>query len=270
MNTQLDDTVWHRARAAWPSLDVARGAFAEYLRERAEGTLDELQLGDLYLACACHQGDEQAIAAFRDRFGGAIRHAVSKAAPAGLGDEITQRVLTKLFVGDGDRSGAIARYGGRGKLSTWVQIVARREASNAVRSERQHHPDRARAAELLLTRAVLADDPELAGLKDRFRDAFKQAFADALSQLSARERNLLRYECLEQLTREQIAQLYGVSVKTVSRWRASCRSRLSQLTRQRFAAHAGVHDEDLDSAMRLIHSQIELSLSRLLPARAKR
>ncbi|MEZ4442746.1 MAG: sigma-70 family RNA polymerase sigma factor [Polyangiaceae bacterium] len=260
----VDDEAWAELRAAWPSLELSREIFDRYLEEHAQGPPDALHLADLYLACACARGNEGAIALFRERYGPALRHAIGRAAPTALCLEVEQRAFIKLFVSDGDRSPAITSYGGRGKLSTWVQVLARREALNAHRAERRHEKGPVEEAELL-RRAVDDATPELRAIEGRLHDAFKQAFADALAQLSARERNLLRYECIDALTREQIAKLYGVTVKTIGRWRAAVRERLGREVKARFVERAAVADSEIESIMRLVDSEVELSLSRLLP-----
>ena len=254
-----------QARAKWPAFEVPHAIFERYVIARAPSPEDfmALRLDDLYLACGCAEGDPQALAAFRDTLGPALRHAVSKAVPSGLVDEAQQRVLTKLFVAERPRRPAIASYNGRGKLATWVQVVARREASNTRRAERRRED--LHEQELLLRRAMCVVEDELAvGLKQAYRGAFKEAFAVALTKLSPRERNLLRYEVIDQLTIDKIARIYGVSASTVARWRARSRTRLFRLTRRCFRQAAEVSSADFPSAMRMIESRFDVSLARLL------
>jgi RNA polymerase sigma-70 factor (ECF subfamily) len=254
------------ARAAWPGITVAAARFNAYALDRAaDGALGALHLGDLYLACACADGDLGAIAELRRRFGPAIRHAAQQVAP-GLRDEVEQRVLTKLLVAEAGHEPDIARYNGLGKLATWLQVVARREACNALRSARRGELDREREAEILMRCSLQAEDELMAGMKRRYQREFKRAFEHALARLSPRERNLLRYECVDRLTIEQIARVYGVSASSVARWRARCREQLLRHTKEWFRLNAAIDADELESVLGLIASQLELSLARVLPA----
>lgn len=254
-----------RARAAWPGVLLAEARFLAYVEERVASGTDalSLHLEDLYIACACASGDERAIAAFRARFGPAIRHAARTAGESSQADEVVQRVFAKLFVAVGGQAPRITRYGGAGKLSTWLQVVSRREAQNLAREQRGATAGRGDDEDLLIL-AAAGDDPLFAGMKVQYAAAFRLAFADALGDLTARERNLLRYECVDELTRDQIARLYGVSTITVARWRAACRTRLFELTRDHFRARVGLGPSEFRSVLRVIESQMDVSLPRLL------
>jgi RNA polymerase sigma-70 factor (ECF subfamily) len=221
---------------------------------------------DLRLAAGCAAGDARALELFHTRFGPAIRHAVRGVVSPALADEVTQRVLAKLFVAEPEGTPAITSYNGSAKLSTWVQVVARRMACNAVRSEHKHRVDAPREVELILRHAPI--DHELVGDKRRYRATFKLAFEAAFAALSARERNLLRYECIDGLTLDAIARMHGVSVATIARWRARCRARLFRLTRDHFRAQASIAADEFPSVMKLIESQLDISLSRLFATTA--
>lgn len=234
--------------------------------ETIDDALKNRHISDLYLCCACARGDEAAIAAFRERFLPAIIHSVSRAAASHLVDEVTQIVMTKLFVSDGSKPPTIATYSGNGKLSTWVQVVARRQAHTGMRTEARRGAN-ARAEddiEQLLTHAFEGEEEVVAGLKQAYRERFKAAFRAAFAGLEPRERNLLRYECIDRLTRDQIAELYGVSRATVARWRAACRTKLFDETRRAFSESQQLDPTEFKSVMRLIESQLDVSLSRLL------
>jgi RNA polymerase sigma-70 factor (ECF subfamily) len=266
------DTLLAEARAAWSSARTSVDAFRGHLQERLDvaaltvDALGELRLGDLYIAYACSLGDERAIDAFQKRFRPAIRHAVSRAAPDNMTDEIVQQVIAKLFVAEPDKAAAICSYAGQGKLSTWLQVVARREARSRLRWEARHgraDPTEDEALERLMERAT-DDDSALAGLKHSYRAHFREAFRRAMESLTARERNLLRYECLDGLTRDEIGRIYGVSRPTVARWRAACRARLYDETERVFREELALEESEFASVLRMIESQLHVSLTRLL------
>jgi DNA-directed RNA polymerase specialized sigma24 family protein len=93
---------------------------------------------------------------------------------------------------------------------------------------------------------------------------FQRAFSQALLSLSDRERMVYRLHIVDGLTVKRIAKTYGVSRSTVSRWMASARSNVvaevQRLLRDELRASA----EDYKSLSRLLVSQLDLSVSRLL------
>jgi RNA polymerase sigma-70 factor (ECF subfamily) len=254
-----------QARDAWPGVAIDDDEIMRWVSARLDDdtSLDTLRIDELYLACGCAAGDVQALVHFRDRFTRAIAHAVSKMVPASMVDDGVQRVLVKLLVGSPERPPTIATYGGRGKLSTWIQVVARREASNTRRAAQAG--DRAHAAfEALCDVAADGEPGAPPQLKHAYRAAFKGSFHHALAALSARERNLLRYECVDRLTLDEIANIYRVNRSTVARWRAACRERLFAMTRRAFNEQLGIVDDEFGSVVRLIESQLDVSLRRVL------
>ena len=176
--------------------------------------------------------------------------------------------MIKLFVGTAGKQPAIASYRGDAKLSTWLQVVARRCARDVHRHDdaRRVGDDRRRDIEVMLASAIAGDDVPQA-LKASYLADFKRAFQQAFETLSTRERTMLRYELVDKLSRDQIGRVYGVSRATVGRWRRECRDKLYEQTRANFEAALRAGDDELDSVMRLIESQLEVSLSRLLGKR---
>jgi len=257
------------ARQAWPGVELDEAVFRRYVTERVEGDLPEalevLRLDELYLCCGCLGGQESALVAFGDRYRPAIIHAVSKVVPPAQVDDVVQQVMAKLFVTGADKPAAIGTFLGKGKLSTWLQVVARREASNAARADRASQPETTSSQlDTLYDHAMAEDSDAMPQLKREYRATFKESFREALGDLSPRERNLLRYECLDGLTLEQIAAIYCVSRASVARWRASCREKLYRTTRRRFNEQVGIGQSEFGTVMRLIESQLNVSLTRLL------
>ena len=245
------------ARAAWPAAEVADDVFAEYLSAR--DAVGSPHVGDLYLACACARGDQSAIAAF-------LRELVPhiEAAVLGLGadpaqvDEVRSQLCDALLVGSPP---GIATYAGRGQLRSWVRSIAVRMA--------MRHLGRTRAAggagdDALAALAAEADDPEIEHLKARYGAAFRAAFAEALAALTARQRNVLRQHYLDELTVDQLGGLYRVHRATAARWVAAARQALFDDTRKRMIEDLGLAPTDYDSILRLLHSQLDLSIQRHL------
>ncbi|HEU5058650.1 MAG TPA: hypothetical protein VFU21_19085 [Kofleriaceae bacterium] len=245
-------------RAAWPGVAVDEAAFAAHLA--AHGEAEPQHAADLYLAFGCARGDRAAVAGF-------LREMVPhiEAAVLGLGadpaqvDEVRAQLVDALLVGE--RPG-IATYAGRGQLRSWVRSIAVRMGM------RQLGRIRARAGaggdEALAALAADADDPEIEHLKSLYGDAFRAAFAAALAALTARQRNLLRQHYLDELTVDQLGALYRVHRATAARWVAAAREALFEDTRRRMIEALGLAPGDYDSLLRLLHSQLDLSIQRHL------
>jgi RNA polymerase sigma-70 factor (ECF subfamily) len=111
--------------------------------------------------------------------------------------------------------------------------------------------------------AALALDPETALLREQHRAPFQEALGAAMAALSARERNLLRLHFAEGWTLEQLATSYQVHRATVARWLAAGRAALVAGVGERLGDALGMTAGEVQSVVRLLGSQIDVSLSRL-------
>jgi RNA polymerase sigma-70 factor (ECF subfamily) len=252
-------------RAAWPDIALDVDAYARHLRRHLGTAPPEgarLNLGDLYLACACFHGDRAALEIFD---GEVLSHVPTflariDASPA-FADEVRQLLRRKLLVSDGAEP-KIAAYAGRGSLKSWVRAAAVRTALNLRRDERHNRPLEEREAELL---GGSDRDPELAHLQERYRADFEAAVAAALTELTARERTVLRMYFVEQMGYAALGRLFQVHPTTVSRWLAVAREHVLAETRRRLRERLGISASEIESLMRILPSQLGLSLERLLP-----
>jgi RNA polymerase sigma-70 factor (ECF subfamily) len=253
------------AAQAWPGLPFARaGAFAEALAREVPPGADPLEHlrglrgADRFLAYLCAEGEPAAIAAFEATLIPQMESALSEVrAPSGQRDEIKQLLRERFFVGRPGHPPVIAGYTGRGSLRGWVRISVLREVYRTAQSERRWQQ---LEEEQLARFAATEDDPELALLKEQYRDAFRTAFSGALQELSPRQRNLLRHYYLDGMTVEQIGRLYQFHKATATRQLARIRELLLEQTRQAMMSALAVGDADCDSILRLIKSQLEISI----------
>ena len=258
--------------ASWPALAVTPADFARHIAERIAATttdlgaaLDDLYPADLYLACACSKGDPAAVAAFEAAYGPMIRSFVERIdrAPAFV-SEVMQLVRQRVFVGTEATPPRIRSYAGRGPLAGWVGIAAQRIALDLVDKEKTE----ARARERAVADEIGAElDPELQYIKERYRDAFERAFASAVEDLGSRERALLRLQIAGGLTLEQIGTMYKVNASTISRWIAGVRTALLGETERLLRAELSLSPPEFTSLVRVLASQMDISVSRLLVER---
>ena len=259
---------------AWPALSLPPADFAAHLAQRipAEASdlaaaLDELHAADLYLACACARDVPGAIAAFEATHGGVVASFIARIdrAPSFVG-EVMQLVRQRVFVGSVDTPPRIRGYAGRGPLAGWVGIAAQRIALDLVDREKVE----ARARERAVADEIGAElDPELQYIKERYRDAFERAFARAVEDLGSRERALLRLQIAGGLTLEQIGTMYKVNASTVSRWIAGVRTALLSETERLLRAELSLSPPEFTSLARVLASQMDISVSRLLVERER-
>jgi RNA polymerase sigma-70 factor (ECF subfamily) len=260
------------AIASLLSRAMTRGRFAiddsefiAYLAARLPETtklsdLDQLHVDDLYLACALSHGDAAAMRVFEKEYVSDLRAAIASVDRSGIQrDDILQLVRARLFVADELHPPRIADYTGRGRLFSWLRVVVVREAISAVRK-----PKREALVEEVPEAAV--EDFEVGVWKGMYQREFKQAFSTAVSELTPRERNLLRLHLIDQLSIDEIGASHQTHRTTAARWLRDIRAKLAARTRDLLTSSLELSGADLDSVMHLVRSRLELSVSRLLKA----
>jgi RNA polymerase sigma-70 factor (ECF subfamily) len=260
----LIDAAWEAGRAAWPDLDLERGAFAAYLGEL--GRISTRYPADVYLAAGCLAGNPVALATFdRDVLAtarGAIR---SIDANETFVDEACQRLRASLFVGDGARP-RIADYAGRGPLRAWVGVAAVRTAlmmrRSQVRSREVSVDDDSWSGTLAL---ISTGNPELELLKRQYSEAFAEALREAVNALEPRLRTVLRMSFVEALSIDEIGAVYAVHRATAARWIRSACDLVFDATRAQLADRLRLTSTELDRVTAMVQSQLDVSLSQLLP-----
>ncbi|HUH01915.1 MAG TPA: sigma-70 family RNA polymerase sigma factor [Kofleriaceae bacterium] len=278
------ETIVATAASEWPTILVPPAIFVAYLGERIQlvsadssrelvGTGDlfddvvaNVRVADLYLACACARGDATALATFDSRYMQEMNVALARMRlSASALDEVKQLVRHKLFVAmPGDRP-KIVEYSGRSGLRRWLRSVTVRTCLNFMR--------RGKREVLVEDERVLAgvsaggDDPEIAYMKEKYRNEFRQAFQQALAAVSARQQSLLRYHYVDNLNIDEIGTIYRVHRVTAYRWLEKAREALVLQTSELLKARLNVGKTEFDSILRLIRSELHVSLQRYLGER---
>jgi len=255
-----------RASAAWPQVRLSAAVFLPFLARRlppdSAGVteLARLRLDDLFLLCAYTRGDSRAVVLLERRYLDRVDAGMQRlGVPRALIEDVRQVLHQRLL--SSEQGGALnLRYSGRGALVRWLYVVATRMALDVLRREGRL----VTVEDVHLEGAMLAEDHETAYLKLHYREAFKQAFQAAFRELSHRDRNVLRYAILDRLNIEQIGAIYHVHRATVARWIAGARGQLLAGTRGLMLQRIKGGDANFDSVMRLIESELEVSVCRLL------
>jgi RNA polymerase sigma-70 factor, ECF subfamily len=253
-------------RARWPGVRVDEAAFLGRIARRLDGeqdpgaALEHLHAGDLWLATACTVGDRAALTHFERQFLAEVPAAVSRHAPtADVVDEVLQALRSKLLVG-GDGRPRIADYSGRGPLGAWLRVAAVREALSLRRAKKAGHRDLGAVPEP----ASPGTNPETALARGQRRRALKAAVQAALGELDSEERELLRLYALEGRTVEQIGEHLGVVASTASRRIARARATVREATRRALARRLGGGRAELESLVRDVGSELDVSFQRIL------
>jgi RNA polymerase sigma-70 factor (ECF subfamily) len=261
----MDDAVralFAAGRAAWPTVTLDEPTFAAWIAERGDPAT--LHGGELFLACACAQGDRAALEAFDKRYIADVPSFLARTSPTpALVDDVRQQLRERLFVSVDGKRPKICEYSGRGTLGSWLRVVALRTASNLRRSDKGHEELRDETgAPDVLPRV----DPELALMRTKYGAAFHAAFADAFQGLSAQQRSLFRLHYLDGLNIERIGAVFSVSRATVGRMMIAAREQLLEDTLALLQERLRVSVAELQSLLGLVRSQLEVSLRTLLAA----
>jgi RNA polymerase sigma-70 factor (ECF subfamily) len=249
--------MFDRGRAAHPEVALDRRAFEQHvLAHAAGGELEKRNGPDLFLACACAQGEAAALATFDAALlGPLVARLRARILPR---DDLEQELRQRLLIGSDGRPPRIAEYAGRGSLASWVRVAALRLVLNLNRDQREANP----ADDP--TESVAAIDPELALLKARYRAALQQALHTAFAALEPQERVILRQRFVDGLSIDHLAPLHGFHRATAARRLATARARLlSETVRELKLSHA-IPSNELKSLLRLVRSELSLSLRSLM------
>jgi RNA polymerase sigma-70 factor, ECF subfamily len=258
-------TLWDRGRERHGALVLPLPTFAAQLGARGvvltEGW-ERLHAEDVYLASACAEDVADAIAIFMREHAAAVEGFVRtvERRPDAAKD-IAQEILCDVLVGRPPVAPRLAAYSGRGPLRAWLRMIAVRRSYNDIRDHGSH-----RAIEDRVYReAVNASlDPDVSYLKRKYETDFAAAFTDAFQALAPASRTLLRLHYGEALGLAAIGALNGWSKPTASRRIAEAREALFTGACALLEERLSLHGSELGSLLRVMRSQLEVSLSGLI------
>jgi len=241
------ETALGAARTAWPSVKLDPLQLAKFIGERLTGTdvasaLAAAPAADLALAGACAAQEPTAHAAFDTVLVEVEAAGAATRAPKDLVDEVKQILRVQLLVPRDDKPAAIVGYRGKGPLRGWVRITATRELIRHQKKLAREQPIERSLDEVLGAGA----DPVLAMLKAEYRSEFATALREAIADLGAEDRMLLRQQIVD-----------GMSIDEVG-------GALVGATHRRLASRLAMPVEEIESVIRLVQSQLEASVTRYL------
>jgi RNA polymerase sigma-70 factor, ECF subfamily len=255
-------TLFDDARTSFPAIVVDPHAFARYLGERAKpkrsplASIAELRHVDLFIACACVQGDQNGFATLEHDY---LRPAGAALARSGADrldiDDALQLLREKLLVTEG----RLQEYSGRGSLVGWVRVSLGRQLISVQRSRGRVMPLESNAAAQLA-----AVDPDLALIRRRYGEAFQSAFQDAFRGLTPAQRNVLRLNFVDGLNLERIAVLLKVSRATAGRRMLEAKTALLDTMLVLLGERLRATPSEIASLLAVVRSTLYGSLGALL------
>ena len=253
------------AKLAWPTVKLDEAQLAEFFAARIEGTdlaaaLAAAPAGDLAIAAACAAQEPTAHAAFEAVLGEVNAAGASTRASQDLIAEVKQLLRVQLLVAREGKPPGIAGYKGKGPLRGWVRITATRELIRHLKKQQRETPIERSLEDALGT----ASDPMLSQLKAEYRTEFATALREAIEQLSAEDRTLLRQSIVDQLSIDAIGAAFGVHRATAARWLSRARAALVSATRNILSQRLKLPVEEIDSVIRLVQSRLDASMVRYL------
>ena len=258
------DALLRLSRETWPGLALAPEAYLPYLAVRMSGPDDlaTLKVTDLYAACAAVHKDPRALAAIEARYFGDIDIALRKMnLPGARIDDVKQIIRRQLFVGDTGSPPRIAQYNGRGDLRAWLRVTAVRAALKELRKEKR---ETISSDDAIFEHGTSHADPELAYIKEVYRDKFRAAFQSALDALGDRDKTFLRQHVVDGLSIDDLAALNQIHRATAARWLAKAKETLLDTTRKTFMQDARISRGECDSILRMVQSQLDATIRRRL------
>ncbi len=251
------------ATSAWPGIALKADRFCalfDRLSETAGGEALALHGNDLYLALASLDGDPTAQNTLKTLVAEQAARLSHFRLSSGDLDDLKQRTLAMLLVGDSPK---LTSYGGRGPLAGWLHVLMTREVIDRLRVEHREVPV---DDDVLLGLPDEGLDVDLESLKAKYRGQFSSAFRVAIGRLTARQRNMLRQHYLDDLSLEELGDLYRVHRATAARWLADAREQVLSSTRDEISQATGIPRLEVDSLMRIVQSRLDMSAGLFLTA----
>ncbi|HKO47745.1 MAG TPA: hypothetical protein VJV79_08475 [Polyangiaceae bacterium] len=245
----------------WPLVELGFDVFFGHCRrvlELSDVDAPLREAADLYLCCACAEAQPEALRLFESEGSGVAKAAIARIdRSADFVQDTLQEVWDRLLLGAEPK---VKLYSGRGPLKAWLRVAATRVALDRQRAKNRfagHH------VELTDRLAAPGGSPEAQLLRARFGHAFHQALRDAISGLSAQERNVLRMHVNGHCCIDEIGRAYNVHRATAARWLDRTRARIYDEVRQELCVkRANLTASEFKSLAALMGSELELSLTR--------
>ncbi len=255
--------LWSHAEGSWPSVtSLSAEAFFEALGLQVGHRLEALaalRVSDVFLAKACLAADAAALAHFERAIMNPARSVLARLGEPDFRDDVVQRMRERLLMTVEGVPPRLGQYTGQGSLLNWVRSSLYRLG---LTMRRLDHP--AENSEELATLPDAAWPLELQYIRVAHRDAFAQAFREALAALDEQGRTVLRLNLAEKLSIDQLAVVYGVHRATVARWVVRARTALTTQVEATLKERLSLETAEYDALLESLQQNLEVSLARMM------
>lgn len=210
---------------------------------------------DCALACACVDGDREALARLENEVMKPVEQVLTRRFGKERAQEAVQRTRARLLVAAPGSLPKLSEYQGRGPLLAWVRTVATRVAIDGIESL-----DSAWVSSDIEDLDI-AYDPDLAAQAVRYKAHFEAAFRAALQSLARRDRVALRMSVVDGLTNEKIAAVFHVHPSSVGRWLAQAQATLREVTFLSLQGQLGLGRQSALSVVGMLAGDWQVSIA---------
>jgi RNA polymerase sigma-70 factor, ECF subfamily len=173
-------------------------------------------------------------------------------------DELRQQLRVTLLTGEQPKIGT---FRGQGPLGAWVQVCAVRLALRIGSAKNKLVLPDASLLDELVSRDA---DQELLAAKSRYRDTFQSALEECFLGLNARQKTLLRMHFLDDMNIDEMGLVFRVHRATIARWLVAIRREVLEQLCRKVSINLRTSSSEFLSLVRLVRSDVRLSLRRLL------
>jgi len=248
-------------RLRWPSIAVTLEALWRYC-QRIHDDSSRLAkartcAADVYLCCACANGDPVAQAMFKSESERIVRGAIARVnrEPEFIADTL-QEFWKKFLVGPGAR---VHDYWGRAPLQAWLHLCATRLAIDRQRARRAELERETDLGEELVEQVF---DAESTLTRAQFYLPFRCALRNAIAGMTHKDRALLRLHVVERCSIDQIGRAYNVHRATAARWLQRILADLLQRVRNEVGVQVPhLTESEFRSVARLVGGDLAFDVS---------
>lgn len=260
MTSPSFEQVLLRARSERPELATVTDArFAAQLARHPLESERNVAAGDVLVVAGCLEGDRAALELFDRELETVVPIAVRHLGSASFVADLIQVLRVRLLVADDRAEPRIAGYSGSGPLGGFIRVAAIRLALNLRKAEDREGREQVNDLDLPSNA-----DPELDYLRARYAGDLQRALTAAVQKLEPRDRALLRMHHARGMTVDELGKLFDVHRATAARWIVRARETLLASVKRELASLLAVDTRDAASLLRLVDSQLGLSLRGLL------
>lgn len=249
--------------------------------QTVDAFLDALRADDLCLVVACERGDEAAWQALIEQYRATVLSAArAHSASEDAAEELAQSVWAELYGlrvrADGAMAGKLAYYSGCGSLGGWLRAVVgqlavdrHRKSSRLVQTEEAADFDRLARDDNSGAdgfKPVALPDPEGALAQAELAQVLRRALAQAINELAAEDRLLLKLYYFDELRLREAGALLGVHEATASRRLTRLHREVRQRVESLLGAEHGWTKQESARALAEGATQLDTDLRPLLVA----